>query len=638
MGKTNRNEISIYKRLMQVNILRATLPLIMLALMIMLVSTVYVLSLMYHRTEDVISSIESSTSIFLRSYLNSLDEIYLSQYKIDHTSSRLGMGLEAFNQSNSEIESIWILDLDGRAIAGTNLNVSEIGRDYSGHDYYINLKNVGDVFWSDVFISQGENRPIVTVAKKYEETIVVLRISLSKLTDMLHIFNISDHSYIAVIDSSGAYIAHSDSEFVTTRAYDPNHLRLIEQERKLTTYEGNSMLAFYRVINDTHWGIIYYQSIQDVLAPAAIMLALGIGFIAGISFMSLSAVFRLNSEIANELEELIGWTKHVARGDYTRVISKRSFDEFNNLSDSYNVMMSEIVKREEELEVSRKELEQVNQNLEKLVELRTKALEKSLDELKSTQAKLIQKEKMASLGSLVTGVAHELNTPIGIAITSITYVEELNGEVLQKLQEGALNKKTFKVFLESIEESTQLILRNLLRASELIKSFKQVSIHQEKISCKEIEIRDIVDATFTSYSIELRKHGVKKSISYSGDLVCMTYPGAISQILSNMIQNSLMHAFKDVEDPMLYLECSSIDARNQISLKYWDNGVGIDAKYVDKIFDPFFTTVMGQGSNGLGMNIVYNLASGLLEGEITYLDEPDKGACFEIRFPKNINC
>ncbi len=636
MRKKRKEHFSIYKRLIQVSIYRVSMPLILLALLIMFVSTFYVIVLTYDRSEDIISSIESSTSIFLGSYLNSLDEIYHSQYQIDQSVPVFNSRLKAYNESNPEIESIWFLDVSGKAVAGTNLLPSEVGRDFSGHDYFKDLKKTGDIYWSDVFISQGENRPIVTVAKKYEDIIVVLRVSLAKLTDALHVFNISERSYIAVTDSTGAYIAHSDVTFVNTRAYDPNRLDLIEEKSKHVRYENRNMLAFYRVIRDTQWGIIFYQSIYDILLPIFMTASVGFIIIAGLGFVSLKAVYKLNSEIAGELEELIGWTKRVAKGAYSSSISERSFDEFNKLSESYGVMMEEIIQREKALEVSQEALERVNENLEHIVEARTNELEKSLEELKSTQNQLIQKEKMASLGSLVTGVAHELNTPIGISMTAATYVDKLSKEIDSKMRSGDLSKKEFDSFMDNVVESTKIIERNMTRASELIQSFKRISINQEKMDRQKINLQEIIDATFISYSGELKKHNVETALEYVGDMECVTYPGAISQILTNLIQNSLKHAFGGVASPKIYLKCSEDKSGTQMHLLYSDNGKGIIMENINRIFDPFFTTVMGQGSSGLGLNIVYNLVTSLLNGEIKYINDPEKGASFEIIFPKRV--
>lgn len=288
----------------------------------------------------------------------------------------------------------------------------------------------------------------------------------------------------------------------------------------------------------------------------------------------------------------------------------------------------------------KEEIEKVNNELEQRVQLRTQDLENSngrlkssLSQLKLAQNQLVQSEKMASLGGLVAGVAHEINTPIGVGLSAITYLSAKVKQYTEIYSNNNLTKKDFETLLKTSNESCSMVQLNLERAAELIKSFKQVSVDQSQEQKRRINLKSYLDNIYTSLlpKIKPTKHCVK--IHCPADIELVSNPGSLSQVFSNLIMNSLFHGFENIEYGEINIDVSK-RGNNEIEFLYRDNGVGVPSDIADKIFDPFFTTKREAGGSGLGLHIVYNLITQSMDGSIKLLrNDQEKGVCFIIQLP-----
>lgn len=625
---------TIREKLINVNLYQSTIPMIVLAIVLMLIITVFSITQIVKRSNDIMFSIETASERDLNQYDNKLDEIY--EVIIENASGKsIDAMLDAYVNANKEIMSLLVLDERGVAIAGAPENIINMGHDYSGHGYFKALNETGDVYWSEIFIVHGSNIPMISISKHYDHMTVVLQVDLEALTDFLKTFDISPNSYIAITDQSGTYLAHSDYNFVITRAYDDNRIKLLENEPQYVAYNDKHMLAFHKQLSENNWSIIFYQSILDMMTPLLTIIFVGILAIVVIGTRVIKFVLKLNNQLSKEVNELVSWSDKVAKGQYDVALKESSIKEFNDLYDAFATMTQSLLSREELLEKHRKKIVEINKGLELEVKSRTADLEASLDHLKQTQNELIQREKMASLGRLVSGVAHELNTPIGVALTAITYMEQKNEYYAHKLIANKMSAKDLGHYMGLIQDSSEIIFRNMNRASDLISSFKKVAVDQEKMLVEQTDIKDVIEATVTSLGVEIKKKSVRIHLDFKGLMMCESYPGAISQVITNLIQNSLLHAFDFVDDPMIGISCK--EHKNHLSIKYWDNGKGIDEGDLNKIYEPFYTTALGSGGTGLGMNIVFNLVTGSLGGQINYHKEKDTGVVFSMILPKKIN-
>jgi len=228
-------------------------------------------------------------------------------------------------------------------------------------------------------------------------------------------------------------------------------------------------------------------------------------------------------------------------------------------------------------------------------------LRNTLERLQQTQNELVQSEKMASLGELVAGVAHEINTPVGIGVTAASHLADTTTNVARDFQEGRMTKSQLEQYLESAKKATKLLSVNLTRAAELIRSFKQVAVDQSSDGQRQFNLATYLDEVILSLAPKLThsKHNV--TVNCSPDINIHSYPGAISQIVTNLILNSLIHAFGDDEEGRMEIDVE--DGADQITLTYADNGKGMDEEELSKAFDPFFTTKRNTGGSGLGFAI-----------------------------------
>lgn len=282
-----------------------------------------------------------------------------------------------------------------------------------------------------------------------------------------------------------------------------------------------------------------------------------------------------------------------------------------------------------ELEKSMYELQMKQNELRKTNE----QLEESIESINAMQKQLIQSEKMAALGNLVAGVAHEINTPLGVAITAVSHIETKTEDLVGMLEEGKLKKTNFKKYLKLIKQSSDMTMKNLSYAKDLIEKFKNVAVDQQSRTMRIFKLKDYVEDLMVSLYPEMKKYDIEVKVNGDSNLEMKSYPGAISQIFTNLVINSIKHGYDDSKKLNIEINMRRIDG--YIRIDYKDDGKGVDKEILDKLFEPFFTTKRGFGGSGLGLNIVYNIIVDLLQGEIlAFSDGKGKGLEFKIKLPE----
>lgn len=250
--------------------------------------------------------------------------------------------------------------------------------------------------------------------------------------------------------------------------------------------------------------------------------------------------------------------------------------------------------------------------------------------LQNTQDELVQTEKMASLGRLVAGVAHEINTPIGVSVTAASHLNKETKNFKKDYKNEAVTQKSFENFIATSVQSSDIILKNLERAADMVQNFKQISVDQSSD-----EVRDFYLEEYLQSIIESLKPAIK-NLKNDVRLICdpnikiESNPGVFSQIFSNLIINSVIHGFENKSDGQISIEVRQ--HQKELQIIYKDNGKGVSKENLSKLFDPFFTTKRGKGGSGLGTHIVYNLVTQKLNGTIEVDSELGSGLTFNMHF------
>ena len=269
--------------------------------------------------------------------------------------------------------------------------------------------------------------------------------------------------------------------------------------------------------------------------------------------------------------------------------------------------------------------------LEQKVSQRTQELSQTLEDLKTTQKQLVESEKMAALGRLVAGVAHEINTPVGTSITAASTLKDETQSFNNAVASGKLKRSSLNNYLEVAEVTTSLILNNLNRASDLIQSFKQVAVDSSNLEKRYFAIKPYIDEILSSLAPKFKHTGLNLTVEGDNNIKLDTYPGALAQIITNLVMNSLNHAYQPGEKGQLRFQITQ--QQDTVCIEYSDDGRGIPPENLSKIFEPFFTTARSQGGTGLGLNIVYNIVTQKLQGKIDVKSQVNLGTIFIISLP-----
>lgn len=301
-------------------------------------------------------------------------------------------------------------------------------------------------------------------------------------------------------------------------------------------------------------------------------------------------------------------------------------DEVAALSRAFDLMAQRVA-------ASQQELLRLNRALEHRVQQRTGELTRSLEEMKRLQDQMVQSEKLAALGSLVAGVSHEINTPLGISVTAATLVEELLKSVEERLRSGGLTRQFLQDFVARATEGNAMALANLQRAAELIRNFKMVAVDQASAKRRQFMLRETVHEIVSTLRPLLKNRRIELRLDVADGIAMDSYPGPLGQVITNLFSNALLHAFEGRAEGTITIKARGY-ADGSVALYFSDDGSGIAAGDQPRIFDPFYTTKSGEGGSGLGLSIVYNIVTGVLGGSISVESRAGAGTTFTLTMPQ----
>ena len=410
--------------------------------------------------------------------------------------------------------------------------------------------------------------------------------------------------------------------------------------------EDNQVIEIIRPINieEQTLGYVYvrmspesffsYVSGTRMVQVATIVLIIIAAFLVALKYGQM---------LANPIQDTNLMLQKVARSrDYSLRFSASNVREYDHMLDSINILLSRVEEYISKQQQAERELQTLNSRLEEEVNQRTVALKsangeliQTLEKLHQFQRQIVENEKMASLGDMVAGVAHEVNTPIGLGITASTMMLDRLAVIDQQFRDKTLKASAMERFINESRENLNIIYRNLDRAAQLISSFKQVAVDQTSEEAREVNVKQLIEETLMSMRPRLKKVTHTINIDCPETLNVMCKAGPLNQILINLIMNSLIHAFETVENGKIDVIARLTDDQ-KLKIIYKDNGSGIPTSIKKRIFDPFVTTKRGQGGSGLGMHLVFNLVTQALNGNIKLESEEGNGVEFTLTFPVTV--
>ncbi|RCU50307.1 MULTISPECIES: sensor histidine kinase [Corallincola] len=330
--------------------------------------------------------------------------------------------------------------------------------------------------------------------------------------------------------------------------------------------------------------------------------------------------------LVKPLLKISGLVERYAKADYHAQTLKLPFIELQRIALVLDQMAERIQDDQRELEMrvaSRtRELQTTNEELTS-----------TMERLRATQDQLVEAEKMSQLGQLVAGVAHEINTPVGVSVTAATLLQDEMTQLNKAAGENQLTRSGLEQHIDKTTQCAEMILSNLNRAAELIRNFKEVAVDQSSEQKRFFVLLDYIKDLLTSLSPEFKNHKVEITTTGDESLTLNSYPGAFSQVLTNMIVNSVRHGFDPQQQHHISIHFHT-DTENLI-LDYQDDGKGVEEKALKRLFDPFYTTRRASGGTGLGLHIVYNVVRQKLGGTIQASSQIGHGVRFQLTLPLN---
>lgn len=306
---------------------------------------------------------------------------------------------------------------------------------------------------------------------------------------------------------------------------------------------------------------------------------------------------------------------------YTLSVAGHGASEIGAMAESFNTMLHRMGDNLERLQRKERKLRKAKDQAEH-----------ALTELRTTQSQLIEAEKMAALGGLVAGVAHEINTPVGNALGAISHLERRAREVKLLFDDGKLKKPDAESFFSLSLEASGIALSNIDRASALVQSFKQVAVDRTADQRRRFHLRAYVEELLLSLRPQLRRTPHRIDVAIGSGIEMDSYPGALAQVLTNVLMNATVHAFADGQAGTLRIDAQSHGGR-RVRIRVSDDGNGIPPDVLPRIFEPFFTTRRGAGGTGLGLHIAYNIVTRQLGGMILADSTPGQGTTFTLDLP-----
>ena len=405
-----------------------------------------------------------------------------------------------------------------------------------------------------------------------------------------------------------AYQTHH--KIAATKAIDDlEHQAFTEAEKILDTLSDNARREVKTSMKNLS---IISNNISIVLLISTMLI---IGLVISIIVYTRRTIFTPLTQVTNAIDKL-----------------RKGERDFELTAYNRNDELTDILSNLQQFQLELGELDGLRDNAQKIqgeLLIERDNATQSFKQLKDTQSKLIATEKMASLGTLVAGVAHEVNTPLGVGVTMSSTLAGNMKTFIKEVKTGVLSRTKLERFEGESIKSFELLENSLQHAAQLIHSFKQVAVDQTSSKRREFNLLDTINEITQTLHHKIKRTKIKYSIEGPDDIILDSFPGPLGQVITNLFNNAILHGFEGKEEGEIIIRFNSLG--NEVRLLFSDNGTGVDEENITKLFDPFYTTKLGKGGSGLGLNIVHSIITNLMGGAIHV--ESRIGTTFEIKLP-----
>lgn len=521
----------------------------------------------------------------------------------------------------------WVANEKANFYLDSSGTIPDESYDVKKRPWYAVGMNAKTSAFTPPYVEWGTNRVVISCVRPMRENgetygFVVMDIRLDNLPVIFNQARINETDKSFLISENGDYLYHEQPEkIMTTGIQDPadelnpyaDWIKTDSAGLREILYQGKHYYLEVYEVGENGWKVV---SLIDQAAIQREIQSFAIGLVTLLSVIfiaTLCVVYWSVKRAMRPYQEVLHFARDIADGDFSQNIPEdyvSRADEMGTLSRSFQIIIDAF--RSEN------------------VILEQKIIEKN-QELENQYAFILEAEKAASLGHLVAGVAHEINTPVGVSLTTASYLNQVNDENRKLLSEGKMNKTQLMELMSIIDESVRLLNANLTRAADLVKSFKQLAVDQSSGALARFDLKESLDGIVLSLLHEYKNMPVQIENRCPSGITLQSFPGAVSQIFTNLIMNSLHHGFKGRNAGKILIETQL--KGETVQIVYSDDGMGISKENLKRIYEPFFTTNRHNGNSGLGMHIVMSLVNQKLRGSIRCDSQPDQGVRFTMEIP-----
>ena len=569
----------------------------------------------------------------------------LAETRVQSNRVRLAL-MQQLVDSSDAAESAYILGSDGRVVAvvysslasvdGTNsASGDRMGLDLSQSEVF-RATDKARVRISPIFLSAVSDRPMVAVTGPLSDGgLLVMELGLSRLTQHDQAHFSSDGVQVLIADSSGQIVADQDGKRARQSGMLPAEaMRQLNTGSATTiTLDGTRWFASSSAISvgKLDWRVMVMRPEAMVYGPITTIVAWTLATTSVVFLVTFIVLMLVTRRVARATESLSDNARALEAGKVP-VLRNLHVKELADVDASLRAMARTLTHREAMLQ-------QANEILENSVQERTQHLQAAnaelalaMQRLESTQSELVQAGKMAALGSMVAGVAHQLNTPVGTARLAATTLVHTVTQFRTMLESGKVSRSAVTQCAADAQEGASLIDRSLERAADIVRAFKQVAVDQTANRWRRFNLEDVIHENQLLLAPRLSKANVLVQVHAPESVEMQSYPGDLGQVLTNLMDNAIVHGYAGTASGTIDITVSTPEP-DSVRIAVRDYGCGIPSTAIAKVFDPFFTTRLGQGGSGLGLSVVYAMVIRSLAGRISVESVLGEGTTFYIDLP-----